>query len=294
MRRPGSGTREGILVIRFECEHCGKVLSVQDSRAGAVGTCPGCKERFRVPGERQPEASPPRPSPGQAKPPASRTSDAPGEESRSALSKKSKAESEERLEFSKSALRKSMVWLLCFQSLAFVVAIGSAVGCVVVVLKEKVSFEMILGVVFIALVAVVGFCYFLMALTNWRLFFFSTIPSSSCYGVQSDRLVRYSDADNVVEEIPFANIAKVRLVTRRSGENPEVTAKVLGIDLNDTDDSETRLDPQFHAWSQKMHHHDLVLIEDFFDMPIKTVHKVIKKRWKQWQETHGGSAEDEE
>jgi hypothetical protein len=241
-------------VIRFQCEHCGKPLVLQGS-GGAVGTCPHCKKQFRVPG----------PSP------------APTDHGKDA---------EDTLLFSQWGLRKGLVWFLGFQLLAFVVMVGSAIGCVVVVLLEPLSFRLIYVVIFASLVAGVGLCYCLMLLPNWRLFFFSTIPSSSRYVVTSDRLVRYGRADGVVEQIPFANIAAVRLLTRRNVENPEITAKIIGIDLKNHEDRATILDRQFCLWSQKMHRHDLVLINDFFEVPLKTVFRTIKRRWQLWQETH--------
>jgi uncharacterized membrane protein len=220
-------------MIRLQCEHCGKSLTVQRSRAGALGTRPHCKEQFHVPGN-----SPP-----------------PARDDQSA---------EATLSFSRPGLLKALVWLLSLQLLAFIVMVGSVIGCVVIVLKEPLSFQMILGVVFVALVGVVGFCFFVLTLSGWRLFFFSTISSSSHYLVMSDRLVRYSRAGKVVEKIPFANITDVRLLTRRNVADPEVTGKVLGIDLKNLDDRETIRDRQFCLWSQKNHQHDLILIEEFF------------------------------
>jgi hypothetical protein len=81
-------------------------------------------------------------------------------------------------------MRKALAWVLFLQLMAFIVMVGSTIGCVVIVQKEKLSFEMILGVISTAL-AVAGFGYSLMSLTNWRLFFFSTVL------VTNDRLVRY-------------------------------------------------------------------------------------------------------
>jgi hypothetical protein len=201
-------------------------------------------------------------------------------------------DAEDTLSFSPSRLRGALVWLLGFQLLAFVVMVSSAIGCVVVLIIEPISLRMIGGLIFIALVAMVAVCYFFMAMSNWRLFFFSTIPSSSHYLVMPDRLVRYSRAGKVVEEIPFANIAAVRSLTRRNVENPEITAKVIGIDLNNLDDRKTILDRQFCLWSRTVHRHDVVLIADFFDAPLKVVYQKIKKRWQQWQTAHPAAAKE--
>src|SRR5262249_43068188 len=114
--RPGGG----MSVIRFPCQRCGKQLAAQVSRAGAVGTCPECRDPYRVPEE----------------PPAE-------EGDRHPRQRTARRDEEETLPFSRSGLRKALVWLVCFQLLAFVVMVGSVVGCVVVVLKERVSFQMI-------------------------------------------------------------------------------------------------------------------------------------------------------
>lgn len=37
------------MVIRFECEHCGKRMQVDDQLAGKRGKCPQCNERLTVP-----------------------------------------------------------------------------------------------------------------------------------------------------------------------------------------------------------------------------------------------------
>jgi hypothetical protein len=248
-------------VIRFQCERCGKVLAVQDSKAGGAGTCPGCKERFRIPkgGASSPEDD---------------------------------QDSGEKLAFSQWSLRKSMIWLLVMQLAAFVVMVCSPIGCVLIVLNKPMSFQMVLELATAGFATVAGFGFFFMALPNWRLFLFSTIPSSSHYLVKEDRLVRYSRGNKVVEEVPYANIADVRMLIRRDVENPEITAKVLGIDLISFDDRGTILDRQFCRWSQKVHRHDLVLTQDFFAVPLKTVYRTIKKRVQQWQETHPASAKE--
>jgi hypothetical protein len=41
-----------------------------------------------------------------------------------------------------------------------------------------------------------------------------------------------------------------------------------------------------------MHRHDLVMIDDFFDVPLKSVYRKIKKRWEEWQETHPAPAKE--
>ena len=282
-------------MIRFECDNCGQELAVPDSKAGTAGTCPSCKKRCRVPED--PEAEEVVQQRTSARPKSTEYGIAIDEDAETSDPSSSEPETESgvMIEFSRPGLLKALVWLLSLQFIGFLFMVGFTIGCVVLVLKVPVSFKMILVLVMAGLLAVAGFCYFWAALANWRLFFFSTIPSSSCYMVESDRLRRYSRKDDeVVEEIPFANIASVRFLTRRNVENPEITAKVIGIDLRNPNAHGTTLDRQFFRWSQNIHHHDLVLIDDFFDIPLKTVFKKIKNRWQRWQETHPAKAADAE
>jgi hypothetical protein len=255
-----SAAKKGGAVIRFQCEQCGKQLAIKKARPGAVVTCPGCKEKVRVQG-------------GAA--PAERDEGF-----------------EETISFSRWGLLKGLAWFLSMHLIGLLMTVAAAIGCPLMVMKESVSFNMLMGLVMMALAGVVGFCYFVLTLPNWRLFLFSKIPSSDHYLVTEDRLVRYSRSDEVVEEVPFANIASVRLLTRRNVENPEITAKILGIDLIDPDDPETTLDHHFCRWSQKMHGHDLVFIDDFFGGPIKAVSRKIKKPWQRWQEAGGVPVEE--
>src|SRR5205823_2105787 len=56
-------------MIRLKCPKCKKKIALDDSRAGDVGKCPDCGQRFRIPGEQEdsspydlqqePEPSPP-------------------------------------------------------------------------------------------------------------------------------------------------------------------------------------------------------------------------------------------
>jgi phage FluMu protein Com len=248
-------------VIRFQCEQCGKPLAVQDSSAGAVATCPRCKKKLRVP---ESEAAP-----------TERGQDP-----------------EDRLAFSRWGLFKGLLIFLLYNPFMFILTVVIAILLPLAVLYQQFSFQMILGLGVGVLAALAFGGIFLASLPNWRLFVFSKIPSSSHYLVMSDRLVRYSRAGKVVEEVPFANIAEVRMLTRRSAVDPEETAKVLGIDLRNLDDRRTILDRQFCLWSQKMHRHDLVMIDNFFEVPLKSVYRKIKKRWEHWHETHPVSTKD--
>jgi len=36
-------------MIRFSCPNCSKKLAVDDSKAGAVGTCPACRHKIKIP-----------------------------------------------------------------------------------------------------------------------------------------------------------------------------------------------------------------------------------------------------
>lgn len=71
-------------MIRVKCPKCGKLLGVDDSRAGGMGACPACGQKFRIPGGKGPVAvkPPAAPKTKPARPPA-------------ALPKKKKIEEEE-------------------------------------------------------------------------------------------------------------------------------------------------------------------------------------------------------
>jgi len=49
-------------MIRVKCPKCEKTLSVDDSKAGGVGSCPACGQRFRIPGVKAEKSAAPRPS----------------------------------------------------------------------------------------------------------------------------------------------------------------------------------------------------------------------------------------
>jgi hypothetical protein len=67
-------------MIRFSCPNCGKNLAVDDSKAGAVGTCPACRQKIKVPAPAIPAKAPPgadQPAPiKQAAPPANQPAQA--------------------------------------------------------------------------------------------------------------------------------------------------------------------------------------------------------------------------
>jgi hypothetical protein len=73
-------------MIRIKCPKCEKNLAVDDSKAGGIAVCPGCKQRFRIPGART--EKPARPEGIQARPPAPKkepAADAPRPPARKAL-----------------------------------------------------------------------------------------------------------------------------------------------------------------------------------------------------------------
>jgi hypothetical protein len=50
-------------MIRFKCPKCQKAMGVDDSKAGALGMCPGCRATFRIPAAAAPPVSVPAPAP---------------------------------------------------------------------------------------------------------------------------------------------------------------------------------------------------------------------------------------
>jgi len=60
------------MIIRFQCNHCGKKLGIADTEAGKMIKCPGCGEKVRIPSQGGGAAAPEtvKKPPGSAAPPA--------------------------------------------------------------------------------------------------------------------------------------------------------------------------------------------------------------------------------
>ncbi|MBN9522525.1 LamG domain-containing protein [bacterium] len=270
-------------MIRFTCSHCGSVLSVQDSLAGTSGACPRCKGMLRVPDLEAAGDGPAAPARPRAAP---RPPDYPFREEPEAEGRVSAPDDEDVIEFSRGRFRRSMIWLLGFQALALLVGVGCLFGCLALPWLEPLSLKMLTAEVFAGGVALVAFCYFYAGVCSWKLFFVSTVPASDYYLLTADRLRRYTRRGDLVEDIPYANVADVRLITRTADDNPDVKVRLLGIDLRDPDHPKTTLDETFFRWSRQMYQHDVVLIEEFFAGSLRGVHKKIRRRWQRWQDTN--------
>src|ERR1700730_9496342 len=64
--RPAAPTNQVASMIRLQCPKCEKKLGVDDSKAGGVGVCPECGQKFRIPGK--PAGSAEKPNPGKGNP----------------------------------------------------------------------------------------------------------------------------------------------------------------------------------------------------------------------------------
>jgi hypothetical protein len=128
---------------------------------------------------------------------------------------------------------------------------------------------------------VIGLCvvFFVAFLPSIRLFLFSVRPGGY-YLLTQTMLQRYTGDDRLIEQIPFTNMARVRLATATSGVDQESRYRVLRIELKNLDDSQTILDPHFQRWSRKSQGQDIAMIESFFDVPLKSVYQKIKKQWR--------------
>jgi hypothetical protein len=63
--RPAAPTYQVASMIRLQCPKCEKKLGVDDSKAGGVGVCPECGQKFRIPGK-PPPSNKPNPNKGAA------------------------------------------------------------------------------------------------------------------------------------------------------------------------------------------------------------------------------------
>jgi hypothetical protein len=195
-------------------------------------------------------------------------------------------------------LLKSVAWLIAWQVGCLAFAIGMPILGYLAITRQGLTLEAIIPLTLGVLVTVIAVWGVFASLASLRLFLFSTILSSSHYLITADRLRRYSRRGKVLDEIPFGNIAEVRLVTRwltevmGEGADADVKARILHIDLRNPEHKKTALDCYLMRWSQQVHHADLALSEDFMGVPIGTVYRKIKKRWQQWQEGPGRGGDD--
>ncbi len=263
--------------IRISCPHCERAYQLADAQRGKTIRCKNCQGTFKV----EDESAPPAADPGYE----------------AAVDHAPIPEFEEEIPFSRKGLLLSLLWLIGWEVVCLSFAIGMPILVYLAITRQGVSLEAIIPLAIGVLATVFGVSGFLASLASLRLFFLSTIPSSSHYLITADRLRRYSRRGEVLEEIPFGNIADMRLVTRRltevmgEGADADVKARILHINLRSPEQKKTVLDHHFMRWSRQVHDTDLALSEDFMGVPIKTVYKKIKKRWQQWQE--GGHRQED-
>jgi Concanavalin A-like lectin/glucanases superfamily len=193
-----------------------------------------------------------------------------------------------------------VAWLIAWQLGCLIFAIGMPILGYLAITRQGIDLKGIIPLILCVLATLVGVIGFHSSLPSLRLYLFSTIPYSSHYLITADRLRRYSRRGKLLEDIPFSNVAEVRLVTRRltevfgEGADADVKARIVHIDLHNPEDAKTVVDCHFMRWSHQVHHTDLALIEDFTDLSIRTLGKKIKKRWQKWQEGPGRDAGHEQ
>jgi hypothetical protein len=275
--------------IRISCPHCERAYHLADTLGGKTIRCKECQGTFKVedgqderPRGRKSASDPPAADPGYDAAAAGAAVDhAPG------------PQFEEEIPFSRMGLLKSLVWLIAWQVGCLAFAIGMPILGYLAITRQGVTLQAIIPLTLGVVVTVIAVWGVFASLASMRLFLRSTILSSSHYLITADRLRRYSRRGEVLEEIPWGNVAEVRLVTRRLTEvmgeaaDADVKARIVHINLRNPEHKKTVVDSHFMRWSQQVHHADLALSEDFMGVSIRTVYKKIKKRWQQWQEGPG-------
>jgi hypothetical protein len=281
--------------IRMACPHCERAYHLADTQRGKTIRCKDCQGMFKVE-DGQDERH--RGSKSSSPPPA----EDPGFDAAVAGAAVDHAPGppfEEQIFFSRMGLLKSVVWLIGWEIVCVGFALGMPVLGYLAITRQGLTLEAIIPLTLGVLCTLIGVGGFFASLASLRLFLFSTIPFSSHYLITADRLRRYSRNGKLLEEVPFGNIAEVRLVTRwltevmGEGADPDAKARIMHINLRDPADRKTVVDYHFMRWSQQVHDTDLALSEDFMDVPIKTVYRKIKKRWQQWQEGPGRDTDRE-
>jgi hypothetical protein len=284
--------------IAIYCPHCERAYQLADTLRGKTIRCKQCQGTFKVQ-DGQHERPPVRKStPAAAAQPGYPAAAAPdpgyvAAASAAAVQHAPAPQFEEEIPLSRVGLLKSLMWVIVWQVVSLAFAIGMPILGYLAVTRQRVDLNSIIPLIVCVLATVIGIGCFFASLASMRLFLFSTLLSSSHYVLTADRLCRISRRGKVLDEIPFANVSEVRLVTRRLTEvmgdaaDADVKARILHINLRNPDLETAAMDRHFMRWSQQVHKADIALSEDFVGVPIKTACKKIKKRWQQWQEGHG-------
>lgn len=278
--------------IQISCPHCARAYNLADAHRGKTIRCKECQGTFKV-------------EDGQFEPPRSRKSAPPAAAdpeyntaaASAAVDHAPGPQVEDEIPVSRTGLLKSLMWLIAWQVVCLAFAIGMPILGYLAVTRQTLTLESIIPLIVCVLATLIGIWGLIASLNSLRLFLFSTILSSSHYLLTADELRRYSRSGKVLEKIPFANVAEVRLVTRRltevmgEGADPDVKARIVHINLHNPELQNMVVDHHFMSWSQQVHNTDLALSEDIIGVPIKTCYKKIKKRWQQWQERPGGKGD---
>jgi hypothetical protein len=197
----------------------------------------------------------------------------------------------ERIPLSSKKHFLNLFWALFPAAVCLLISVVGVIVCMVMIvigvgIKELIAIAI--------LVLVIGLCvvFFIAFLPSIRLFLFSVRPGGY-YVLTETMLQRYTGDDRLIEQIPFTNMARVRLATATSGVDQESRYRVLKIELKNLEDSQTILDPHFLFWSRKSQGEDIAMIESFFDAPLKSVYQKIKKRWRKSNKDQAADPDEE-
>jgi hypothetical protein len=204
----------------------------------------------------------------------------------------SRAEQDERILISSKKHFLNLLWAIFPVGACLLIAVVVLMVCVVMMVNG-IGVKELIALAILALVLGLCVVFIIAFLPTVRLFLYSVRPGSY-YVLTPTVLQRYAADDRLVAQLPFANMARVRLATARSGVDHESSYRVLSIELRDLEDRETILDPIFLAWSRKSQGHDIAMLETFFDEPLKSVYQKIKKRWRTSNKSGANADQDDD
>jgi hypothetical protein len=129
------------------------------------------------------------------------------------------ADQVERIPLSSNKHFLNLFWALFPAGACLVIAVVGAIVCLVMIVNGVGIKELIAIAI---LVLVIGLCvvFFVAFLPSIRLFLFSVRPGGY-YLLTDTKLQRFTGDNRLVEQIPFTNMARVRLATATSGVDQE-------------------------------------------------------------------------